>query len=230
MNCLDITVWLEEHKYRALADRLPEGVTLETMLEETVKKLYEEKVPAVEREHIEELIKAEEREREAVEAASRRFVLIEAVKDGATSCRIGEGHGAPLEVAYACAVQYPQAEKMGSQEFLEAAYKDTEAITQEEFRERCRTDGRRIKGVYCLDFDHNTMTAGIAGNSSTLPMDMVMKAAKAAYRRANLRFEERIDIFTEKLGELAFPEDEESREAESDPDTAQRMQEGNRPV
>lgn len=230
MNCLDITVWLEEHKYRALADRLPEGVTLEKMLEETVQKLYEENVPAVERERIQEMIEQEEAEREAAEAASRRFVLIEAVKDGVTSCRMGEGHGAPLEVAYACALQYPQTKKMSSQEFLEAAFKDTEPISQEKFRERCHTDGRCIKGVYCLDFDHNTMTARIAGNSSTLPMDMVMKAAKAAYRRANLRFEERIDIFTEKLGELACPEDEESREAESKPDTAQRMQEGNQPV
>ena len=49
--------------------------------------------------------------RKAEEAASRRFVFIEAKKNGVTSCRIGEGYGTPLEVAHACALHYSQAEK-----------------------------------------------------------------------------------------------------------------------
>lgn len=223
MNCLDITVWIEEHKYRALVERLPVGVTLEQVMEKMMQNLYEECVPAVDREHIQKIIAQEEAEREAAEASSRRFVLIEAVKDGVTSCRIGEKHGVPLEVAHACALLYRQAKKMSIQEFLETAYANTEPITPEEFQERCRIDGGRIKGVYCLDFDHNTMTAGIAGNVSTLPLDVVMKAAKVAYRRANLRFEERIDIFTEKLGELTAPENDACSENDLGSGPEQRM-------
>ena len=131
--------------------------------------------------------------RKAEEDTSRRFVFIEAKKDGVTSCRIGEGYGTPLEVAHACELHYSQAKKMTGHEFLEAVYKETEPITKEEFEERCAGDGGWIKGVYSLDFDHNTIMAKIGGRPSILSMDCMMKASKAAYHRVNIGLEERVE-------------------------------------
>ena len=143
MNYLEITVWLEEHQYQALADRLVDDSNLEKVVTEILQNLYEKCVPAEERERIKEIVAQEEAMRKAEEAASHRFVFIEAKKNGVTSCRIGEGYGTPLEVAHACALHYSQAKKMSGQEFLEAAYKETEPITKEEFEERCAVDGSR---------------------------------------------------------------------------------------
>ena len=67
-----------------------------------MQKLYEKCVPAEERERIEKIIVQKEVRRKSEEAASRRFVFIEAKKNGVTSCRIGEGYGTPLEVALTC--------------------------------------------------------------------------------------------------------------------------------
>lgn len=196
---------------------------MEKVVEKIMQKLYEACVLVEEREHIEEIIVQEEARRKAEEAASRRFVFIEEKKKGVTSCRIGEGYGTPLEVAHACALHYPQAKKMSSQEFLEVAYKETELITKEEFEERCAVDGGRIKGVYSLDFNHNTITAKLGGKASTLPMDCMMKAAKAAYCRVNLRLEERMEFFAKKLEELVPAQNEESGEIEPEFNMTQRM-------
>ena len=111
MNYLEITVWLEEHQYQALADRLVDDSNLEKVVTEILQNLYEKCVPVEKREHVEKIIVQEEARRKA-EDASRRFVFIEAKKDGGTSCRIGERYGTPLEVAHACALHYSQAKKM----------------------------------------------------------------------------------------------------------------------
>ena len=103
---------MEEHQYKALTDHLVDGSTMEKVVKEMMQKLYEKCVPAEERERIKEIVAQEEAMRKAEEAASRRFVFIEAKKDGGTSCRIGERYGTPLEVAHACALHYSQAKKM----------------------------------------------------------------------------------------------------------------------
>ena len=223
MNYLEITVWLEEHQYQALADHLVDDSNLDKVVTEILQNLYEKCVPAEERERIKEIVAQEEAMRKAEEAASRRFVFIEAKKNGVTSCRIGEGYGTPLEVAHACALHYSQAKKMSGQEFLEAAYKETETITKEEFEERCAVDGERIKGIYSLDFAHNTITAELDGNTSTLPMNCMVKAAKAAYRRVNLKLEERMEFFAKKLEELVPAQNEKSSEIEPGYDMTQGM-------
>jgi len=95
---------MEEHQYKALTDHLVDGSTMEKVVKEMMQKLYEKCVPVEKREHVEKIIVQED--------ASRRFVFIEAKKDGGTSCRIGERYGTPLEVAHACALHYSQAKKM----------------------------------------------------------------------------------------------------------------------
>ena len=56
MNYLEITVWMEEHQYHALADRLEDDSTMEKVVKEMMQKLYEKCVPAEERERIEKII------------------------------------------------------------------------------------------------------------------------------------------------------------------------------
>ena len=102
---------MEEHQYKALTDHLVDGSTMEKVVKEMMQKLYEKCVPVEKSEHVEKIIVQEEARRKA-EDASRRFVFIEAKKDGGTSCRIGERYGTPLEVAHACALHYSQAKKM----------------------------------------------------------------------------------------------------------------------
>ena len=81
---------MEEHQYKALTDHLVDGSTMEKVVKEMMQKLYEKCVPVEKREHVEKIIVQEEARRKA-EDASRRFVFIEAKKDGGASCRIGEG-------------------------------------------------------------------------------------------------------------------------------------------
>lgn len=82
MSYLELTVWMEEHPYQALADRLVDDSTMEKILEKLMYKRYENCVPAEERARIEKIIVQEDAGRKAEEAASRRFVFIEAKKEG----------------------------------------------------------------------------------------------------------------------------------------------------
>ena len=82
-----------------------------------MQKLYEKCVPAEERERIKEIVAQEEAMRKAEEAASHRFVFIEAKKNGVTSCRIGEGYGTPLEVALSAPVPKEKAMEMTVEQY-----------------------------------------------------------------------------------------------------------------
>lgn len=82
MSYLELTVWMEEHPYQALADRLVDDSTMEKILEKLMHRRYENCVPAEERARIEKIIVQEDAGRKAEEAASRRFVFIEAKKEG----------------------------------------------------------------------------------------------------------------------------------------------------
>ena len=89
MNYLEITVWLEEHQYQALADRLVDDSNLEKVVTEILQNLYEKCVPAEERERIKEIVAQEEAMRKAEEAASHRFVFIDVYKRQDDGC--GDG-------------------------------------------------------------------------------------------------------------------------------------------
>ena len=102
MNYLEITVWMEEHQYHALADRLEDDSTMEKVVDRSCRSCMKNVSRLRRGERIEKIIVQKEVRRKSEEAASRRFVFIEAKKNGVTSCRIGEWYGTPLEVALTC--------------------------------------------------------------------------------------------------------------------------------
>lgn len=78
----DVTVWMDEHVYCALSERLPEGTSIEQEMARILEKLYEQTVPAEERRKVEDTVRREEQEADAEKQSRRRFVLSKVVKDG----------------------------------------------------------------------------------------------------------------------------------------------------
>lgn len=152
----DVIVQMEEHAYSALADRLPGETSVEEELARMLEQLYEQMVPAQERQKIQKLAEQEERKR-------RRLVLIKVVKDGETCCRITESYRSPLEVAHACGSCIQEAGVVDCAGFTEKAYPDSFPITQEEFKSYCETRGREVLVVYQFGLDTNRMKINLLG-------------------------------------------------------------------
>ena len=131
----DVTVWMEEHVYCALSECLPERTSIEQELARILERLYEQTVPAKERQKIEEAVRREEREADAEKWSRRRFVLIKVVKDGRACHLLTQDYRTPLEAVHACEACQPGAEGMDCEELAKTAFRNSFSLTQEKFEE-----------------------------------------------------------------------------------------------
>lgn len=219
----DVTVWMEEHVYCALSECLPEGTSIEQELARILERLYEQTVPAEERQKIEEAVRREEREADAEKWSRRRFVLIKVVKDGRACHLLTQDYRTPLEAVHACERCQPGAEGMDCEELAKTAFRNSFPLTQEKFEEWCRMRGREVLAVSEIDLDKKRMKASVMGHASEQSLDVLVGAAKEAYRDPGLRFEERVRIFGEKVREYSHAVEEECGQEVSSPQLVQRM-------
>ena len=205
----DVTVWIEEHVYCALSECLPEGTSIEQELARILERLYGQTVPAEERRKVEEAVRREEQEAEAAKWSRRRFVLIKVVKDGMACHLLTQDYRTPLEAVHACEGCQPGAEGMDCEELAKTAFRNSFPLTQEKFEEWCRMRGQEVVAVYEIDLDKNRMKASVMGYASEQSLDVLVEAAKEAYRDPGLQLEERVRVFGEKVREYssAFAEE-----------------------
>lgn len=159
----DVTVWMEEYVYCALSECLPEGTSIEQELARMLERLYEQTVPAEERQKIEEAVRREEREADAEKWSRRRFVLIKVEKDGRACHLLTQDYRTPLEAVHACESCQPGAEGMDCEELAKTAFRNSFPLTREKFEEWCRMRGREVLAVYEIDLDENRMKASVMG-------------------------------------------------------------------
>lgn len=86
MNTLEISLWLEDVKYRALERRLKEnGLDVTSTMQEKVYDLYEEYVPEDERQQIERIIREERIAEKEAEEAAKKWSLLKVTEHGCTT-------------------------------------------------------------------------------------------------------------------------------------------------
>lgn len=219
----DVTVWMDEHVYCALSERLPEGTSIEQEMARILEKLYEQTVPAEERRKVEDTVRREEQEADAEKRSRRRFVLIKVVKDGRACHLLTQDYRTPLEAVHACESCQPGAEKMDCKELAKTAFRNSFPLTQEKFEEWCRMRGQEIVAVYEIDLDKNWMKASVMGHASEQSLDTLTRAADEAYRDPGLRLEERVRIFGERVREFSHAVEEGCGQEVPSAQLAQRM-------
>ena len=83
--------------------------------------------------------------------------------------------------------------------------------------------GREVLAVYEIDLDKNRMKASVMGHASERSLDILTWAADEAYRDPELRLEERVGIFGEKVREFSHAVEEECGQEVSSAQLVQRM-------
>lgn len=219
----DVTVWMDEHVYCVLSECLPEGTSIEQELARMLERLYEQTVSAEERRKVEDTVRREEREADAEMWSRRRFVLIKVVKDGRACHLLTQDYRTPLETVHACESCQPGAEGMDCEELAKTAFRNSFPLTREKFEEWCRMRGREVLAVYEIDLDENRMKASVMGHASEQSLDVLVEAAKEAYRDPGLRLEERACVFGEKVREFSHAVEEGCGQEVPSAQLAQRM-------
>ena len=219
----DVTVWMDEHVYCVLSECLPEGTSIEQELARMLERLYEQTVPAEERRKVEDTVRREEREADAEMWSRRRFVLIKVVKDGRACHLLTQDYRTPVETVHACESCQPGAEGMDCEELAKTAFRNSFPLTREKFEEWCQTRGQEVVAAYEIDLDEKRMKASVMGHASEQSLDILVGAAKEAYRDSGLRLEERVRIFGEKIREYSSAFAEECGQEVSSPQLTQGM-------
>ena len=83
--------------------------------------------------------------------------------------------------------------------------------------------GREVLAVYEIDLDENRMKASVMGHASEQSLDVLVGAAKEAYRDSGLRLEERACVFGEKVREFSHAIEEGCGQEVPSAQLAQRM-------
>lgn len=77
--------------------------------------------------------------------------------------------------------------------------------------------------AYEIDLDEKRMKVSVMGHASEQSLDVLVGAAKEAYRDSGLRLEERVRIFGEKVREFSHAVEEECGQDVSSAQLVQRM-------
>ena len=112
---------------------------------------------------------------------------------------------------------------MDCEELAKTAFRNSFPLTREKFEEWCRMRGREVLAVYEIDLDENRMKASVMGHASEQSLDVLVEAAKEAYRDPGLRLEERACVFGEKVREFSHAIEEGCGQEVPSAQLAQRM-------
>ena len=221
MSDVDVTVFYNEHRVAAMERALKgTGTTLEDRLGEALRKLYEELIPAAEREQIEAHISQEQSEEYARQQAARRFSLVR-FHDAD-----GDFHFTSELVTnfYSMANRYRYRVKdevgLTTLEGLSRHFGEVDSIDDVTFSilSDAMPDDPRITAVADFDFENNTVSVFERGDGEWHSYDL-KDASIAAYkadRKSGLSLETRQAIFEEALDgkEIVFDDAEAEDESE----------------
>lgn len=151
MSDIDITLYLNEYRVRALADALGSQTaeTVEDKLTEAFDTLYQEYVPDEQRASIEATIEREDAAEQARLEAARRFAVYH-IRENGDDCHFTSDYfHTPMQAAYRYRL-YERGELSDAPENFAAAFIETNPVSLEYF------------GKVCADMDNDT--AGQAAN------------------------------------------------------------------
>ena len=197
MSSREITLWLDERWYQALAKQL-EVRTVEDKLNEYLDDLIS-LLPMDVYDKIIEEIKVEEQQRKQALADSQKYSAFRVTKDGVTEhFRVGQAADM-LDAASYVRRWLRQTERRPSQEMLSGR----EKISAEEFERMavaCVTGARKITGVFDADLDAQEFSSVRPDLGwITYRLKDVSTASWHSYRTGSYDKERRQARFTEKL-------------------------------
>lgn len=204
MPDMDITLFLNELRVRALADALGNQTanTVEDKLSEAFDMLYQEYVPDEQRAAIEARIERENTAEQARLEAKRRFAVFHIRENGEDYHFTSDHFRTPMQAAYRYRL-YDRGELSANPETLAAAFIETNPISLKEFNE-AYTDinsDKRITALIEFDLDEDNVSICDSSDNAwwTYTLHDFSVAAYKAFR-SDYRDEEcRREVFNNSL-------------------------------
>ena len=212
MSDIDVTVFYNEHRVAALERALKNtGAILEDRLERALDSIYQELVPATEREQIEAQIAREASKEYARQQAARRFAVVH-FHDTDDDFNFTTELSSKF---YTLAYRYREfmKDEVGTVtlDSLARHFGEYEPVDEVTFSILCNTmpDDPRITAIADFDFESNTLSICEHGDDwRTYDLKDVSAAVFKANRKSGLQMEAREAIFEESLEgkEMIFEE------------------------
>jgi hypothetical protein len=204
MPDMDITLFLNELRVRALADALGNQTanTVEDKLSEAFDMLYQEYVPDEQRAAIEARIERENTAEQARLEAKRRFAVFHIRENGEDYHFTSDHFRTPMQAAYRYRL-YDRGELSANPETLAAAFIETNPISLKEFNEACTdiNSDKRITALIEFDLDEDNVSICDSSDNAwwTYTLHDFSVAAYKAFR-SDYRDEEcRREVFNNSL-------------------------------
>lgn len=199
MNHVDITLYLNEYRVKALSDALREKTaeTVEDKLCEAFDALYQQYVPAEDIAQLEASIELKEAvEREAAESA-RRFAVYHVRENDEDYHFTSDYFKTPMQAAYRYRL-YDRGELSAAPETFVTALMETTPLTVQKFSELCDNINTDLRVTVLMEFDLDEGTVGICGSDDAWRTYSLHDFSVAAYKayRSDYRSEDcRREIF-----------------------------------
>ena len=218
MNDIDITLFLNEYRVKALEEALGKQAaeTIEDKLSEAFDVLYQEYVDDEQRASIEAKIECEEAAEQARIEAKRRFAIYHVRENGEDYHFTSDHFRSPMQAAYRYRL-YDRNELSANPQTLTAAFIETNPISLKKFNDAC-TDINSDKRITALvEFDLDEGRVSVCDNSDnewqTFTLHDFSVAAYKAYR-SDYRSEDcRREIFNSSLAGKEIDLDKTENEA-----------------
>lgn len=215
MNDIDITLYLNEYRVKALEDALAERTanTVEDELREAFDALYQEYVPEEQRAGIEAQIEQEEIADRARMEANRRFAVYHIRENGEDYHFTSEYFLKPMQAAYRYRL-YAREELSAKPQTLARAFMETEPFAIEKFADICENINSDKRVTALIEFDLDSDTVSVCDSSDnawwTYSLHDFSTAAFKAYRSDYRDDDCRREIFNSSLAgkEIDMDEDE----------------------
>ena len=149
MSDIDITLYLNKYRVRALSDALGNQTaeTVEDKLAEAFDTLYQEYVPDEQRVSVEAMIESEYAAEQAKMEAARRFAVYHIRENGDDYHFTSDHFRSPMQAAYRYRL-YERGELSAAPETFADAFIETNPVNLEYFNEVC-SDIRIIESLLC---------------------------------------------------------------------------------
>ena len=204
MNDIDITLYLNEYRVRALADALGNQTaeTVEDKLTEAFDTLYQEYVPDEQRASIEATIESEYAAEQAKTEAARCFAVYHIRENDYDYHFTSDHFRTPMQAAYRYRL-YERGELSDEHETFAAAFIETSPISLDYFKKVCADihSDNRVTALLEFDLDEGWVSVHNSTNDEWLTYSL-HDFSVAAYKafRSDYRSEEcRREIFNNSL-------------------------------
>ena len=220
MNDIDITLYLNAYRVRALADALGDQTaeTVENKLTEAFDTLYQEYVPDEQRASIEAMIENEYAAEQAKMEAARRFAVYHIRENGDDYHFTSDIFRTPMQAAYRYRL-YERSELSAAPETFAAAFIETKPVSLEYFGKVCADIHSDNRATALLEFDLDEGRVSVHNSTDdewqTYSLHDFSVAAYKAFR-SDYRSEEcRREIFNNSLAgkEVDLSETDDETEA-----------------